>query len=190
LTTGQLDCPGCAGVLAPWGWARPRRVRGVGSLRPRRARCLGCLVTHVLLPVTVLLRRADAVVVIGAALTARAAGLGHRRIAVWLGVPAGTVRGWLRRWGARLEAVRVHFMVVARLAGVDQAMPKALGSPWRDVLAALGAATTAVTARFGPAGVIGPVTAWQVAAASSGSRLLSPGWPLPSAAAAGNTSSP
>ncbi len=80
-----------------------------------------------LLPVTVLLRRADAAVVIGAALTARAAGLGHRRIAVWLGVPAGTVRGWLRRWGARLEAVRVHFMVVARLAGVDQAMPKALG---------------------------------------------------------------
>jgi hypothetical protein len=43
------------------------------------------------------------------------------------------------------------------------------------VLAALGAATTAVTARFGTAGVIGPVTVWQVAAASSGSRLLSPG---------------
>ena len=30
-------------------------------------------------------------------------------------------------------------------------------------MAALGAATAAVTARFGPAGVIGPVTAWQVA---------------------------
>ena len=142
-------------------------MRGVGSLRPRRARCAGCLVTHVLLPVTVLLRRADAVEVIGAALMARAAGLGHRRIAAWLGVPAGTVRGWLRRWAARLEAVRVHFTVVARLAGVDLAVPKALGSPWRDVLAAVGAAAAAVTARFGPAGVIGPVTAWQVAAASS-----------------------
>ncbi len=69
LAGGQLDCSGCAGVLAPRGWARPRRVRGVGSLRPRRARCPGCLVTHVLLPVTVLLRRADAVEVIGAALT-------------------------------------------------------------------------------------------------------------------------
>ncbi len=188
--TGELDCPGCEGVLAPWGWARPRRVRGVGSLRPRRARCLGCLVTHVLLPVTVLLRRADAAEVIGAALTARAAGLGHRRIAVWLGVPAGTVRGWLRRWSTRLEAARVYFVVVARLAGVDQAIPKATGSPWRDVLAALGAATTAVTARFGTAGVIGPVTAWQVAAASSGSRLLSPGWPVASVGTAGNTSSP
>ena len=113
LTAGEVGCPGCPGVLAPWGWARRRRVRGVGSLRPRRGRCAGCLVTHVLLPVTVLLRRADAVEVIGAALTARAAGLGHRRIAVWLGVPAGTVRGWLRRWGSRLAAVRVHFVLVA-----------------------------------------------------------------------------
>ena len=69
-----------------------------------------------------------AVEVIGAALTARAAGLGHRRIAVWLGAPASTVRGWLRRWAARVAEVRVHFMVVARLAGVDQAVPKALGS--------------------------------------------------------------
>ena len=69
-----------------------------------------------------------------------------------LGVPAATVRGWLRRMGPRLEAVRVHFMVVARLAGVDQAVPKALGSPWRDVVAALGAATAAVTGRFGRPG--------------------------------------
>jgi len=113
LTAGEVGCPGCPGVLAPWGWARRRGVRGVGSLRPRRARCGGCLVTHVLLPVTVLLRRADAVEVIGSALTARATGRGHRRIAVWLGVPAGTVRGWLRRWGSRLAAVRVHFVLVA-----------------------------------------------------------------------------
>ena len=191
LTAGQLDCPGCAGVLAPWGWARPRRVRGVGSLRPRRARCAGCLVTHVLLPVTVLLRRADAAEVIGAALTARAAGLGHRRIAVWLGVPAATVRGWLRRWGSRLEAARVHFTVVARLAGVDQAVPKALGSPWRDVLAALGAATTAVTARFGHGrgdrpgdGVAGRVPRRRVVGFSH------PVGRPASMGAAGNTSSP
>ena len=190
LTDGQLVCPTCEGTLAPWGWARRRRVRGVGSLRPRRARCGGCLVTHVLLPVTVLLRRADAVEVIGAALTARAAGLGHRRIAVWLGASASTVRGWLRRWAARLAVVRAHFTVVARLAGVDQAVPKALGSPWRDALAAVGAAMAAVTARFGTSGVIGPVTAWQVASASSGGRLLSPGWPMGSVSAGTNTSCP
>ncbi len=97
------------------------------------------------------------------------------------GCVGGHVRGWLRRWGTRLHAARVHFTVAARLAGVDQAVPKAMGSPWRDELAASGAAT-AVTARFGTAGVIGPVRAWQVAAASSGSRLLSPG--------CGNTSCP
>lgn len=190
MSSGELDCPGCEGVLVPWGWARRRGVREVGSLRPRRARCSGCLVTHVLLPVTVLLRRADAAEVIGAAITARAAGLGHRRIAVWLGLPEGTVRGWLRRIGTRLESVRVHFMVAARLAGVDQAVPKAMGSPWPDVLAALGAATAAVTARFGSAGILGAVTAWQVAAASSGSRLLSPGWPAGSVGVGSNTSSP
>jgi len=69
LTAGGVPCPDCPGVLAPWGWARQRGVRGVGVLRPRRGRCVSCLVTHVLLPVTALLRRADAAAVIGAAIT-------------------------------------------------------------------------------------------------------------------------
>jgi len=76
----------------------------------------------------------------------------------------------------------------ARRAGVDQPVPKALGCPWRDVLAALGAATTAVTGRFGGFGVLGPVTAWQVAAACSAGRLLAPGWPVARPGTAGNTS--
>ena len=114
---------------------------------------------------------------IGAALVARAAGAGHRRIAAVLGVPASTVRGWLRRMSDRLEQVRAHFTVVTRRAGVDQSAPSAAGSAWRDVVAAVGAAWVAVTSRFGPGGVLGAVTAWQVASASSGGRLLSPGWP-------------
>lgn len=65
LRAGELMCP-CGGGLSPWGHARQRVVRGVGVLRPRRARCGRCLVTHVLFPVTVLLRRADAVAVPGA----------------------------------------------------------------------------------------------------------------------------
>ena len=190
LTGGQLDCPVCPGVLAPWGFARPRGVRGIGPLRPRRARCAGCLVTHVLLPVTVLLRRADAARVIWAGLLARAAGRGHRTIGLLLGVPESTVRGWLRRMGSRLESVRVHFLVVARLAGVDLAVPKAFGSPWQDVLAAVAAATSAVTGRFGAVGVIGAVTAWQVLSSSSGGRLLSPGWPTGLPGVGANTSCP
>ena len=188
LTDGQLDCPTCEGVLAPWGWARPRRVRGSAVAPAAAGAVRGCLVTHVLLPVTVLLRRAYAVEVIGAALTARAAGLGHRRIGARLGVRrARSVAGC---GGGRAGWNRPGcFSAGGHRAGVDLAVPKALGSPWRDVLAAVGAATAAVTARFGTVGVIGPVTAWQVAAACSAGRLLAPGWPV-AVAGAGNTSRP
>lgn len=178
LRGGRVDCPDCSGVLRPWGWTRPRRVHGIGGvLRPRRGRCGGCLVTHVLLPVTVLLRRAYAADVIGAALLARAVGRGHRSSGAALEVPSVTVRGWLRVMAGRLEAVRVYLLQVAVRAGVDMTVPETLGCPWRDLLAALGAATAALTGRFGPVGVLGAVTAWQVAVACSAGRLLAPGWP-------------
>jgi len=66
----------------------------------------------------------------------------------------------------------VYFLVVARLAGVDLVVPKAVGSPSRDVLAA----TAAATVRFGvsgPSGGDGVTGRGRVV----GSRLLSPGWP-------------
>jgi hypothetical protein len=87
LRSGRLTCPGCAGVLSGWGRARARAVRGGdGSvwISPRRSRCTGCRATHVLLPVLLLVRRADTAAVIGAALAARTAGAGHRRIAALL----------------------------------------------------------------------------------------------------------
>ena len=129
--------------------------------------------THVLLSVTLLLRRAYAAEVVGAALLARAGGHGHRRIAAALQVPAATVRGWLRVMSARLEAVRVRLWQVAHRAGVDIVVPQALGSGWRDLLAVLGAATAVVTGRFGRFGVLGVVTAWQVAVACN--RLIAVG---------------
>jgi DNA-directed RNA polymerase specialized sigma24 family protein len=63
-------------------------------------------VTHVVLPAASVPRRADAAEVIGSALLAKAAGRGHRTIAAELGVPAGTVRGWLRRATARAGSIR------------------------------------------------------------------------------------
>lgn len=143
-----------------------------------------------LLPVTVLLRRGYAAEVIGAALAARARGSGHRPIGQALGVPAATVRGWLRVMNARLEQVRASLLQVAARAGVDWTVPKAQGCSWRDLLAALAAASEAVTGRFGRFGVIGPVTRWQVAVACSGGRLLAPGWPPASPGVAANTSCP
>jgi hypothetical protein len=129
------------------------------------------------LPVTVLLRRAYAVELIGAAFVARAAGVGHRGIGSRLEVPAATVRGWLRVMQTRLDRVGTSLLVLARRVGVDQPVPKAQGCGWLDLLAALEAARTAVTGRFGPVGVLGPVTMWQVACACSAGRLLAPGWP-------------
>ena len=125
LVAGELSCPECGGVLAGWGRARPRRLRGPGGpvrLCPRRSRCTGCGVTHVLLPVTALLRRADAAGVIVSALAAKASRrVGFRRIAAELARPAETVRGWLRRFAGRAEAVRsvlagLGEMEVARIA--------------------------------------------------------------------------
>jgi hypothetical protein len=176
LVQGRVSCPGCSGVLAGWGHARPRSVRdehGVVWVRPRRARCAGCGVTHVLLPVGLLLRRADAVVVIGAALSAKAAGIGHRRIAAVLGRPAETVRGWLRRFAGRVEAVRQVFTVLLRAVAADPVMPGPAGSAWADAVVAIGAAAAAVVGRF----AVFMVPPWRWVSAVCAGRLLAPGWP-------------
>ena len=77
LAAGAIACPGCGGALRPWGHARARRVRDLTTtvtLRPRRTRCAACRATHVLLPGTMLPRRADTTAVIGTALLASARG--------------------------------------------------------------------------------------------------------------------
>ncbi|MBF6302837.1 IS1 family transposase [Nocardia amamiensis] len=179
LAVGGIWCPACGGgVLAGWGFARVRRVEGLeGTLRPRRARCRDCRVTHVLLPVTVLARRSYAAHQVWAAITARAVGAGHRSIAAALSVPAATVRGWLRRAGARLEALRSRFLQVAVVTGVDVVIPDSLGCGWRDLVAAVEVTAAVVRTRFGSHSVVGAVTALRMVVAVSGGRLLSPGWP-------------
>jgi hypothetical protein len=179
LVERGLACPGCSGVLAGWGYARPRVVRDSGRVlrvRPRRTRCAGCGVTHVLLPAGLLLRRADTAAVIGAALQARAGGAGHRRIAAGLDRSAETVRGWLRRFADRVEAVRRLFTVLLRAVAADPVMPEPAGSGWADALAAIGAAAAAVAGRF-PALVVFTLPVWGWVSAVSGGRLLAPGWP-------------
>jgi len=127
--------------------------------------------------VTVVVRRAFGAEQMCTALTARADGWGHRRIGAVIQVPAATVRGWLRRAADRLEAIRGWFVTVAVRAGVDVAIPDGAGCAWRDVLAAVELATTAIRFRFGAVGLVGAVTPGAVAVAASGGRLLAPGWP-------------
>jgi hypothetical protein len=142
----------------------------------------------VLLPVVGLVRRADAVVVIGAALAAKAAGVGHRRIAVRLGRPAGTVRGWLRRFGARAEAVRVAFTALLCRLDADPPVIEPAGRPVADAVAAVRAAAGAVVRRWGEP-VFG-LSAWELAAAVTGGRLLLPGFRVESTVDTINTSCP
>src|SRR4051812_24470962 len=91
LVAGRLCCPDCGAELRPWGFARPRTLRGRGTrappFRPRRSRCRGCLRTHVLLTILALVRRVDLAEVIGEALVRAAAGAGHRTIAGVLCLP-------------------------------------------------------------------------------------------------------
>jgi hypothetical protein len=130
--------------------------------------------------VLVLARRADIAAVIGAGLAAKAAGAGYRRVAAELGRPAETVRGWLRRFAGRVEAVRVVFTGWCRALAPDPdpVLPGPAGSGWADAVAVITAAAATVAAGFG----IGEVAVWEVAVAVSAARLLAPGWPPTSAA--------
>jgi hypothetical protein len=129
----------------------------------------------VLLPLFALLRRADVAEVIGAALAAKAAGKGVRPVAVAAGRAAGTVRGWLRRFGSRAERVRVFFTGLLVEAGTDPVPPAAGPSAFADAVAAVAGAAVAVSSRWPGVGEVSP---WRVASAASGGRLLSPGWPF------------
>jgi Domain of unknown function (DUF6431)/Homeodomain-like domain len=178
LAAGELACPGCRGELRPWGWV-PRRLRERAADRRvwwRRSRCRACGVTHVLLPVVALARRLDLVEVIGAALAAKAAGVGHRRLAEELGVPPTTVRGWLRRFAARAGPIREHFTRLAHALDPELGPICPRGSPVADGVEAIGMAAAAAARWLGPA-----ASPWQFAAGAAGGGLL---------AAPSNTSAP
>jgi hypothetical protein len=174
LRAGLFRCPvvGCGASLGPWGSARERLVRGAGRLLPRRGRCRLCRRTQVLLPASVLLRRADAVTVIGAALLAKATGAGHRPIAALLEVPASTVRGWLRRIVMVAQRVLAVFGTVAGQLGTEFTPPAPTADPVAAVLELLGALSAAAARRLG-----GSCSSWRLAAVLSGGRLLSPSGP-------------
>ena len=180
LVGGELCCPDCGQRLSPWGCAAGRFVRaGCGGrlvrwIRVRRAICsgaAGCGRSHVLLPRFCLGRRVDVVGVIWAALLARAAGQGWRTITRAAGRPASTVRGWLRRFQAQAEAIRVAFAWVERRAvgGGDLDRLTPTGGVVAEAVAQIGAAVAAVR-RF--SGAVLNVSAAQMVAACSGGWLL------------------
>jgi hypothetical protein len=175
LSAGLLTCPRCGGQLRPWAYGATRRVRQLDgstqTVRPRRARCLACRTTQVLLPGNLLPRRADAAEVVGAALLAKAHGHGWRRIAADLGRPPATVRRWLRgARGSHLVWLRRRGVEYAALLDRDAladvaAQPTELG----DALAALAAAVAAWRRRF-----TRHADAWTLIGMFTAGRLLTP----------------
>lgn len=121
-----------------------------------------------LLPAVWLSRRADSASVIGSGLLAKAAGQGHRQVAAALGRPACTVRGWLRRFGARAEQVRVFFTRLLHSLDPQAGPLLSQGSVFADALEALG--------RAGAAGVrrLSPRPPWEFASWASAGLLLAP----------------
>jgi hypothetical protein len=171
LAGGELRCPDCTGELRPWGHARERDVRDettVVTVRPRRSSCSQCRCTHVLLPVSTLVRRADTVAVIGQALLAKAGGSGHRSIAALLGRPVSTVRGWLRRFAVRADSLRVLFTALLHELDASAAAVPVTGSVFAGALEVLGLAAAAAARLFGPR------PPWQFASAATGGLLLGP----------------
>ena len=175
LGNGLLSCPGCGGRLGGWGHASRRPVFTAGrvpvAVRPRRARCRSCGVTHVLLPAWLLSRRCDGTAVIGDMLARAARGQGFRGIAVSSGVPEGTVRGRLRRFRASAARVRGFFTRLAGVLALDPVPLDPAGSVLADAVVAVAAAASAARGRW-PAMITVP--GWELAAVLTLGSLLSP----------------
>lgn len=152
-------CPACEGPLrGHWrGYRRLVRIGGqVHALWIARSRCARCRRTHALIPSLVVPGRLDGARSVLAALAWAARGLGQRRIALRLGLPETTVRGWLRR--LRAGAARLS----ARLVGLAGALGHRPGRapPSRaglaGLLGALWALRRAARARLGSGGLLDP----------------------------------
>jgi hypothetical protein len=109
--------------------------------------------------------------VIGAALAAAARGAGHRRIARLLGVPADTVRGWLRRFAGRAGQVRDAFARVAAAVSADPVPLAPAGSAVADAVVAVAAAAEAISRRWPRLLTVSP---WEVACAVTNASLMAP----------------
>jgi hypothetical protein len=163
-----LSCPSCGhGRVNFDGWY-PRQTRR-GRVSIQRLLCSNGVCSqrsHSLLPDVLVTGRCDLVSVIGWALEAKATGWGHRRIGDELGVPAMTVRGWLRRAATRGGAVAVRLLGVAAAADPAVRAPPAVGP-----VATLVAAAQAAAEAFGRLGGE-PVDGWRFAVRHTGGRLL------------------
>ena len=125
--------------------------------------------THVLPPALAPPHRAYTIDVVGQALLASACGQSHRTIGADLGVPADTVRDWIRRVRARAEWLRVQGTIKAHM--LDPMLPVIVpaGTALGDAMSALATAAAASVRRLGPT-----APPWQIIAMIARGQLLAP----------------
>jgi hypothetical protein len=169
-------CPECG--AATWGWSgylRHLRRDGDRLIWAPRVWCTACGKTQTLIPWFVLPWRWDEVDVIGRAVELAAKGWGHRRIAIALGRPATTVRGWLRRIRRSARELSAALLAMAVAWG---------WSSWEVPTLALPrlVAAVAVLAQQWHRGRV-PGASWRVANLVTGGRLLATNMTSPLAAA-------
>jgi hypothetical protein len=167
----QLTCPNCGGTLRRWSNARTRTIRllqgEAATWTPPRLRCRDCARTHVVHAVQLGPRHAYGTEVLTTALVRAADGTGHRAVAAGLGLPADTVRGWLRRARGAAEDVRIQ--AVQAIVGLepDQLPTEPSPSSLAEALRAL-----AVAARLAADRWKIPAPLWQIAAVMTRARLF------------------
>lgn len=155
--------PGAFLALVDGDAAQPH---GESFPRPRRTRCSGCKVTHVLSAEMLWPRRPNAAVVIGAGLEMAALGLGHCRAPpLW---PAGWDGPWLvagvrRAGGGRAPSLHRRLVALAD----DPVIPDATASPFAGALSAVATAHRTAATRWPHMLAVSP---WGFRAI--GSRLL------------------
>jgi Domain of unknown function (DUF6431) len=151
-------CPDCDGVLRGFwrGYARSVRLgRHVVRLEIARSVCRGCRRTHALLPSLCVPRRLDAAPGVYLALALAARGRGHRPIALRLGLPATTVRGWLRTLRRGAPALVVRLWQLADGLGHRPGRAPPVAGTLGELRRALSAVNAAARRRLGPAGHAG-----------------------------------
>lgn len=167
-----VSCPVCGGDRLVFDGWRPRATRS-GPVAIQRVICVatsghgdGLGRSHSMVPDVMVSGRVDLASVIGQGLAAKASGAGHRAIGQALGVPAGTVRGWLRRARTRGMQVAGRLLATAAAAEAGGRDPPAT-DVFTTVVAAAHAAARAYARLSGE-----PVAVWPYAAGVCGSRLL------------------
>ena len=167
VTPRPERCPACGhGRVTFAGWRTRQTRQGVVDIHRVRCADPGCAKTHSCWPDVLVGRRVDPAATIGAGLEAKAAGLGHRRIAARLAVAQGTARGGLRRFA--LIAPALTATLIALAAAADPVLrPPPPGCPLAVGVAAVGLAAAGMASLTGE-----PVDRWRLAVAVAGGGLL------------------